>query len=162
MPIPPIPTFDIDSLEPFTVETTLQLPRLSNEDVRAATHTFSVAVANISECDAHRDPKLFAELFVRCLLMVSYELIETPEAILAQFRDERFDPWLEHRCKVLVPSARGAGENRRAVAEFLSSWSAGPVSLSTLKTSAVLIAVGSLVAIGRLPVQEAPEPMQMN
>lgn len=162
MQIPPMPAFDIDALEPVTIETTLRLPSVSTKDVRAATQSFSSALAHVGGCDAHREPDLLVELLMRSLLMVSHELLVKPVEVLSPFDHSRFRPWFERRCEVLVPSARGAAENQQELVEFLSSWRADLAVRETLKTSAVLIAVGSLSTIGRLPIQEAPEPSQMD
>ena len=158
MQIPPMSDFEIDSLEPVAVEVTLRLPSIRQEDVRAATLSFSSALARVGDCGAHREPQLFAELLTRCLFVVSHRLVEQPIQVLSLFSDGRFDPWRERRCEILVPSARGAAENQQTLVEFLSSWCSDAADREVLQTSAALIAIGSLSNSGRMPLHEAPEP----
>lgn len=161
MQIPPTSDFEIEALEPVTVEVTLRLPSIRQVDVRSATHSFSSALARFGDCDAHREPNLFAELLMRYLLVVSYELLENPAEVLSVFNCGRFHPWFERRCEVLVPSDRGAFDNLQTLVDFLSSWCSDTAYWEVLRTSATLIAIGSLSKFGRLPLHEASELSRM-
>ena len=56
MDIPPLEPFDIDHLDPVTVEIVLRLPRLSRVDTRDATRLFSRALATTNSPHIHQTP----------------------------------------------------------------------------------------------------------
>ena len=161
MEIPPLHGFDIDHLDPITIETTLTLPRISETEVRESTRLFSAVLANHAGGNAWREPQRLVEFLSRCLLSASFELVRNPSGVLACFRSRDGLPWFERECELVTPSDSGARENRHLIAKQLDDWGLESEQRDLIRSATLVIAVGSLGNIGRLPMQ-AYEPSEAN
>ncbi|MAT70841.1 MAG: hypothetical protein CMJ58_15105 [Planctomycetaceae bacterium] len=162
MEIPPLEPFDIDHLEPVTVEVTLRLPRLTDADSRAAAQQFSGVLAAAGSWNIYEQPAELASFLSHCLLAVADELLEDPRSLLSLFCGPQYEPWFERRCDLLAPSGAGAALNRAAIANTLDRWKIDDANQHLLKSAAIVMAIASLATIGRLPLQEQPDLQAMN
>lgn len=162
MEIPLLEPFDIDHLEPVTVEVTLRLPRITNADTREAAQQFSRVLASAGAYDIYEQPADLACILSRCLFAVADELLQNPRNLLSLFCRPQYEPWFERRCDLLAPSAAGAALNRAAIASTLDCWQIDDANRQLLKSATIILAVGSLGTIGRLPMQVQPETQAMN
>ncbi|MAT67912.1 MAG: hypothetical protein CMJ58_00130 [Planctomycetaceae bacterium] len=162
MEISPLDSFDVDHLEPTAIEVVLHLPRLSREDMRESTWLFSRVLATASCYASVQQPAALAEILCRCLLAAADELIHRPESLLGHFRGPQHEPWFQRQCEILAPSLPGAEMNRNAISRMFDEWEIDDVNRQLIKSAAIVLAVGSLVTTGRLPLQQQPDKWAMN
>lgn len=164
MIVPPIHAIDLEELaaDAATRTLVLRLPKMTEADVQHQGRYVAHLLQASPQSDPSANPQLVCEVLARSLIQVGHELGTAPQSVLQRLDPNGELPRRPKRCRLMTLSSEGAAENTGAIAEAFNAMGLDELTRASLLFSVAFIAVGSLVTLGRLPLQEVPEQANWN